>query len=83
MLVSGVQQNDSVIHIYFPFHILSHYGLLQNVEYSSLCYIVGTCLSILYIGFRFLKCKNNRFGLNHFRSLFKQKDTVIISTVLI
>ena len=51
MLVSGVQQSDSVIciyihthththtHIYF-FQILFHYRLLQDIEYSSLCYTV-------------------------------------------
>ena len=33
--------------IYF---FLFHYGLLQDTEYSSLCYTVGPCcLSILYI----------------------------------
>jgi len=33
------------------FNILFYYGLLQGIEYSSLCYIVGSfCLSILYIG---------------------------------
>ena len=26
------------IYIYIPFHILFHYGLLQDIEYSSLCY---------------------------------------------
>ena len=46
MLVSAVQQSDSLIHILF--HILFHYGSLQNIEYSSLCYVVGPCLSILY-----------------------------------
>ena len=36
--------------IYILFHILFHYGLLQDIEYSSLCYTVGPCcLSILYI----------------------------------
>ena len=51
VLVSGVPQSDSVIYkIYIPFHILSHYGLLlQDTEYSSLCYTVEPCLSILYI----------------------------------
>ena len=53
VLVSGVQQSDSVICIYiyqFFFQILSHYRLLQDIEYSSLCYTVGSCwLSILYI----------------------------------
>ena len=34
MLVSGEQQNDSVIYILF--HILFHFGLLQDIEYSSL-----------------------------------------------
>ena len=58
MLFSGVQQGDSVIHtvfsytyiyIYF-FQILFPYMLLQNIEYSSLCYTVGPCwLSILYL----------------------------------
>ena len=32
------------------FHILFHYSLLQDTEYSSLCYTIGPCcLSILYI----------------------------------
>ena len=44
MLVSGVQQSDSVIHIFF------FYNLLQNIEYSSLCYTIGLFwLPILYI----------------------------------
>ena len=35
--------------IYILFHILFHYGLLQDIEYSFLCYTVGPyCLSILY-----------------------------------
>ena len=39
-----------VIHIYILFQILFHYRLLQNTEYSSLCYTVGPCcLPILYI----------------------------------
>ena len=37
MLISAVQQNDCYL-----FHILFHYGLSQDIEYSSLCYIVGT-----------------------------------------
>ena len=47
--VSGVQQSDSVlyIHIYILFQIIFHYKLLQDIEYSSLCYTVGPCLSIL------------------------------------
>ena len=36
--------------IYIPFYILFHYGLSWDIEYSSLCYTVGSCcLSILYI----------------------------------
>ena len=52
VLVPGVQHSDSVTHTYISilFHILFHYNLLQDIEYSSLCYTVGPrCLSILYI----------------------------------
>ena len=50
MLISAVQQSDSVICTYSLFHILFHYSLSQDTEYSSLCYTVGTCcLSTLYI----------------------------------
>ena len=39
----------SYTYIYI-FHILFHYGLSQDIEYSSLCYRVGPCCwSILYI----------------------------------
>ena len=53
VLVSGVHQSDLLIHIYmyiffFRFFSLTGY-LLQNIEYSFLCYRVGPCLSILYI----------------------------------
>ena len=41
VLVSGVQQSDSVIHTCIIFQILSHYRLLQGIEYSSLCYRVS------------------------------------------
>ena len=52
MLVSGIQQSDSVIHINVSIHfqILFPFRLLQNTEQSSLCYTVGPCwLSILNI----------------------------------
>ena len=52
VLVSGVQQSDSVIHIcvhrFIIFHIRFHYGLLQDAEYSPLCYTVGPCLYFTY-----------------------------------
>ena len=35
MLISAVQQSDSVICILF--HTLFHYGLSQDIEYISLC----------------------------------------------
>ena len=36
--------------IYILFHILFHYGLSQDIEYSSLCCTIGPCcLSILYV----------------------------------
>ena len=42
------RQQYIYIYIYNLFHFLFHYGLLQGIEYSSLCYTVGSCLSILY-----------------------------------
>ena len=45
VLVSGVQQSDSVIHIHVSilFQILFPFRLLHNTEQSSLCYTVGPC----------------------------------------
>ena len=43
VLVSGVQQSDSVIHIPFFFQSLFPYRLLQSTEFSSPCYAVGPC----------------------------------------
>ena len=50
VLVSGVQQSDSVVHVSILFQILFPFRLLQNIEQSLLCYTVGPCwLSILNI----------------------------------
>ena len=52
VLVSGVQQSDSVIHIHvcILFQILFPFRLLHNTEQGSLCYAVGPCwLSFLSI----------------------------------
>ena len=47
VLVSGVQQSNSVIYFFL---ILFHYRLLPDIKYSSLCYTVNPCcLRILYI----------------------------------
>ena len=51
MCVSGIWQNESVLYVcfLFCFQILFHSGLLQDTEYTSLCYIVSLCwLSITY-----------------------------------
>ena len=46
VLISAVQQSDSVI--WLLFHVLLQYSLSQDVEYGSLHYVVGPCcLSIL------------------------------------
>ena len=34
------------VSIFFLYSI--HYGLLQDIEYDSLCYTVGPCLPFLY-----------------------------------
>ena len=52
VIVSGVQQSDSVIriHVSILFQILSPFRLLCNTAQSSLCYTVGVCwLSVLNI----------------------------------
>ena len=57
VLVSGIQQNDSVIHIHVSilFQILFPFRLLRNIEQSSLCYTVSPCwLSILFYFLKFL-----------------------------
>ena len=42
------------LYIYILFHILFHYGLAWDTEYSPLCYAVGPCcLSILYCTWAF------------------------------
>ena len=45
VLVSGVQQSDSVLHIHVSilFQILFPYRPLQSIEHTSLCYTVGLC----------------------------------------
>ena len=45
VLVSGVQQSDSVIHIHVSilFQIIFPLRLLQNIEQSSLCSTGGPC----------------------------------------
>ena len=48
------RKSESVIHIYVSilFQILFPYRLLQNIEYSSLCYTVNPCcLSIFFYKF--------------------------------
>ena len=40
MLIFAVQQSDLIIkYIYIIFHILFHYGLSQDIEYRSLCFM--------------------------------------------
>ena len=36
------------MYIHILFHVLFHYDLLQSITDSSLCYVIGPCLSILY-----------------------------------
>ena len=58
MLVSGVQQSDSYIYIYtrthiyvcILFQILLHSRLLEDIEYTSLCYTVGPLSTLHVVG---------------------------------
>ena len=47
VIVSDVQQSDSVIHIHLSivFQILFPFRLLQNIEQNSLCYAIGVSWS--------------------------------------
>ena len=47
MLISATQQSGS--DIYILFYNLLHYGLSQNIEFSSLCYTVGLFCYPFYI----------------------------------
>ena len=46
VLVSGIQQSDSVIHVSILFQILFPFRLLQNIEQSSLCFYSRSLLVI-------------------------------------
>ena len=50
VLVSRVQQSDSVthLHVYILLQILFPLKLLQNIEQSSLCYTVGPCYLLFF-----------------------------------
>ena len=50
VLISAVQQSDSVLHIYIYiiFQILFHYRLLQDTEYSTLGYTVNLVVYLFY-----------------------------------
>ena len=49
VLVSGVPQSDSVMHIYIFFQVIFHYRSLQDIEYSSLCYTVNLFAYLFYV----------------------------------
>ena len=68
VLVSGVQQSDSVIniHISILFQILFPFRLLHNIEQSSLCYTVGPCwLSILNIAVSTCQSQTTDFRVHY------------------
>ena len=51
MPMSAEKQNDSVTHTHIQSckNTLFHYGLSQEIGFSSLCYTVGPCLTILNV----------------------------------
>ena len=48
VLVSGVQHSDLKV-VFFFLQIIFCYRLLQDIEHNSLCYMVNSCLSTLYM----------------------------------
>ena len=82
MLVSGVQQNDSVIliYIYTPsFHIFFYYDLSQDIEYNSLWYTIGPyCLSSMYNSFHLLNSDFQFISSPHLLPLSKHKSVLYV-----
>ena len=64
VLVSDVQQSDSVIHIQVSifFQILFPFRLLQSTEQSSLCSTVGRSLLVIYFKYSsvYMSISNSR-----------------------
>ena len=57
------------IYIHILFHILSHYGLSQDMEHGSLCYTIGPCfLSISYLLVCICYCQAPHLSLPHLTS---------------
>ena len=56
VLVSGVQQSGSVIHVHMSilFQILFPFRWSHNIEQSSLCYTVGPCWLSIFVLFLFI-----------------------------
>ena len=56
VLISTGEQSDTIIHMYILSHIHFHYGLSQDVEYSSLCSpVVPCCLPSSLDSFKYLR----------------------------
>ena len=67
------------VYLYILFQSLFHYRLLQDTEYSSLCYTVGPCcLSILYIVVYILR--RNQDGRVEGRALTPSCENTRITT---
>ena len=45
-IIKHLEEN---IDFYFLFIFLFYYSFFQDIEYSSLCYAIGSCLSTLFI----------------------------------
>ena len=52
------------MYIHILFHVLFHYDLLQSITDSSLCCMVGPCLSILYSRCISFSHQNNSMALH-------------------
>ena len=69
---------SKVIELYtrILFHFLFHYGLLQDIEYSPLCNMMGSyCLSILYIQYNSLHLllPNSQSTVGNHRSVLNRR----------
>ena len=69
--------------MYIVFHILFHYGLSQDIEYSSLCYTVGPFLKNLFYFYLFLAVLGHRYCAQAFSSCGERGLLFVAARVLL
>ena len=76
------------IHTYIIFQIIFHYRLLQDIDYSSLCYTVNLCCLLHIYLFKLgiwhsIHTKSNKWNQNVMNFLVRQKSISFLKYVYI